>query len=303
MIPISTLKYNFEQFHADFPTEESCFDFLVSQNQYPCKCGLEHRYRIKNTRKLSCSCGSIVSPFKGTIYEGSKTPLRKWLFALFLFSQARNGVSAEELKNQLGVTYKCAWRMGHRIRELLAEPNKLNVIGSKGQPLLKGVIEADETYFGYRSKGNKRGRGTTKAAVFGIVERGGIAKAKVIPNVKALTLLELIAYNVKTGSTMVTDELAAYNYIPVHGLWHYRIKHKARIYGRTNKMGFKVNTNTCEGLWSHIKRHIRGTHVGVSKKHLQKYLDEACWRYNKRLTSSHPFHDLLKLASTSSLGR
>lgn len=297
------MTYSFTQFQEDFPTEEACFDFLVGQNRYPCTCGGVHQYKIKGKRTLSCSCGRQVSPLKGTIFEGSKTSLRKWVFALYLFSQARNGISAEELRRQLGVTYKCAFRMGHKIRSLTSEGNKMNVIGKSTEPRLEGVVEADETYFGHRKGRGKPGRGTSKAPVFGMVERGGRVRAKVVPNVKALTLLELLAFNVKVGSSLVTDELPAYNYVPLHGLWHYKIRHKTRIYGRTNSKGFKIHTNSCEGFWSHLKRHIRGTHVGVSQKYLQKYLDEQVYRYNHRLVKEHPFHDLLRRSSLSSLDR
>lgn len=289
------MRYTFEQFITDFPSEEACFDILLKQRRFFCICGKECKYRVRGKKTLSCSCGKQVSPFKGTIFEKSPVPLRKWVFALYLFSQARNGISAEELRKQIGVTYKTAWRMGHKIRSLMKADNLINKQGFRPSPLLTGVIECDESWLGRRTKRGMatRGKGTSKAPVFGMVERGGRARAMVIPNLKGETLVSAIRYNLDSKSKLVTDDYKGYHWV---GMKRYTINHSTRIYGRKEGR-FRVNTNTIEGLWSHLKRHIRGTHVGVSKQHLQKYVDQAIFHYNHRASSENLFLLLLNRAS------
>lgn len=290
-------KYTISEFMQDFPNEEACFNYLIADKVYPCKCGLEHKYRIKNTKRLACSCGHQISPFKGTIIENSSTALSKWLFAIYLFSQSRNGVSAKELQRQLGVTYKCAWRMGHQIRTLMKVDNEVNTLDEKKVPKLRGVVEADEAYFGGNSRydvGVKMtGRGTAKSAIFGMVERGGKVKAHVVPNVNGSTLMEFIACNIKMGSRLITDEFRAYKWAVRHGLIHLTINHGKRHYGY-KVAGFKIHTNFVEGFWSIFKNGIRGTHRWCSRIHLQSYLNCAVFYYNRRNDKKHLFHTLLE---------
>ena len=283
--------YTIHDFNQDFPTEEACFNFLVSQHTYPCPCGKEYKYRIQGTKLLSCTCGRQISPFTGTILEKSSTPLKTWLYALYLFSQSRHGVSAAELQRQLGVTYKCAWRMGHKIRSLMTEDNQMNTLYQKDHPMLEGTVEADEAYFGgdsrYDKKPNSFGRGTKKACMFGMVERDGRVRATVVEDVKGLTLMEYIACNIKTGSRLMTDEFKGYKWAIRHGLLHFRVNHKKRHYGY-KKGPFNVNTNRIESFWSLFKNSVRGTHRWCSRKHLHRYLDERVFFYNHR-RGKHPF--------------
>jgi len=198
---------------------------------------------------------------------------------MYLMTATRSGVSAKELERQLGVTYKTAWRMAHQIRLLMA---------GNGEKL-KGVVEADETYIGGIRRGGKRGRGSeNKTPVVGILERGGNVIAKVADNVKTKTVMPNIEANVEKGATVCTDELWSYNPINREGYKHLRVKHGAREYVR----GI-AHTNSIEGFWSQLKRSISGTHVWVSKKHLQNYVNEFAFRYNQRNSLNPMFETML----------
>lgn len=162
------MKYNLKEFNADFPDDAACLDFIF-RTRYPdggkCECGKSDCFhRIAGRRAYSCAwCGAQIYPTAGTIFHKSETPLRLWFFGIFLFSQSKNGVAAAELMRQLGVTYKTAHRMGHKIRALM----------HGGKDMLAGICEADETYVGGKRRG-KRGRGAEgKTPVVGIAMRRG----------------------------------------------------------------------------------------------------------------------------------
>lgn len=208
----------------------------------------------------------------GTIYEGSTTPLQLWFYAMFLFTKSRNGVSGKELQRQLGVTYKTAWRMGHKIREHMARVDGDEPLGGSGKK-----VEIDEAFIGGHEEGARGGKG--KAIVLGMVEKGGDVMTKVVPDRKRTTITPIIKKNVRSGSEIHTDELAAYNrlgYIPDYT--HKSVTHSAKEY--VGKEG--QTTNTIEGFFSHLKRTIKGTHIWVSPKHLHSYTGEAEFIYNRR---------------------
>lgn len=283
------MKYTIAEFSKQFPTDQACLDYLF-QRRYPgggrCdNCKKEDCfYPVKGRKSYACSwCGFQVSPAAGTIFHKSETSLRSWFFAIYLFSQSKNGVSAMELKRQLGVTYKTAWRMAKQIRTLF----------SGGGGKLYRIVEADETYIGGRAEG-KRGRGAeNKTAVFGLVQREGELRAEVVPNTKAATLLPIMRKNVRRGSRFMTDHYGAYNKVRSMGYYHRRINHGINQYVR----GI-THVNTIEGFWSQLKRSINGTYHAVSPKHLQSYVDEFSWRYNARRSLSPLFELLMeKLAA------
>ena len=274
-------------FYKRFPTDDACLEHLMKirfGEKFDCpKCSKHGRFtRIRKMPAYQCAwCGHHIHPMVGTPFENSRTPLQKWFYALFLFSVSRNGVSARELQRQLSVTLKCAWRMGHQIRKYLATVD--------GNTPLSGTVEADETYVGGRRKGGKRGRGApNKTIVFGMVEKEGDVMAKVVPNVRRDTLHTLIEANVEKGSTLQTDEMHSYKTIATKGYAHETIDHSAKEYVRGN-----VHINGCEGFWSLVKRSIRGTHIHVSAKHLDKYLGEFEYRYNMRKAPEFMFSRLL----------
>jgi transposase-like protein len=284
-------RYTIKEFNAQFPDDRACLDFIF-KTRWPdggkCKCGkTDCFYPVQGRRTYACSwCGTQVSPTAGTIFHKSETSLKKWFFAIFLMSSSKNGVAAKELERQLGVTYKCAHRMGHKIRQLMQNDGGM----------LSGVVEADETFIGGLSKNMHKAKriaaikgtgGMNKTPVIGVLERGGKVQAKVASNVTTQTLLPNILANVEKGATICTDEWCSYNPLRKAGYNHLRISHGARQYVRKH-----VHTNSIEGFWSQLKRSINGTFHHVSPQHLQKYVNEFVYRYNLRGSESPIFLNL-----------
>lgn len=266
------MKYTIKHLRAELGTDNKCLQF-VFDNRYGKKfqcpnCEQKGKfYLIESRKRFDCVCGYTISPLADTIFHKSSTPLTLWFHAIFLFANSRNGVAAKELERQLGVTYKCAWRLAKQIRILFAQ----------AKDPLSGTIETDETYVGGIRKG-KRGLGAEgKTPVFGMIERQGRAISQVIPNVRLKTLQPIINSSIVKNSTIVTDELRSYSRVRVSGYNHETVKHGAGEYVRGN-----IHTNNIEGFWSQLKRSISGTHHAVSPKYLQLYLDEFVYRYNLR---------------------
>ena len=278
----------FYEFQQQFPDDEACLKRIMVERyggtDLDCpKCGVQGKfYRMTRERAYVCQhCKHQLHPTVGTIMERSRTPLHKWFYAMHLFSNSRHGVAAKELQRELGVTYKTAWRMAHEIRKYMASVD--------GEWPLDGDIEADETYVGGRTTGGKRGRGApNKTVVFGMLERGGDVMANVVPNVRKRTLLPIIAENVEPGSTIHTDELRSYGGLAKVGYEHRTVNHGAGEY--VNKGS---HVNSIEGFWARLKLSIRGTHVHVSRKHLQNYVKEFEYRYNRRKRPDAIFGDLV----------
>ena len=275
------------EFFRQFPTDDSCLEHLWQVrfgDEVECpKCGKVGKfYRLSKAPAYSCPrCGHHIHPMVGTPFAKSHTPLQKWFYAMYLFTTTRHGVAAKELQRQLGVTYKCAWRMGHEIRKYMAEVD--------GETPLGGAVEADETYVGGKRSGGKRGRGApNKTIVFGMLERGGDIMANVVPNVRKLTLQPIIAENVEPGSTVHTDELASYSGIDQAGYRHETVNH-----GLGEYVSGDSHVNGLEGFWARLKLSIHGTHVHVSRKHLPKYVKEFEYRYNMRTSPDLMFERLL----------
>jgi len=287
-------QYTFKQFQAEFPTDESCLERLM-QVQYggtemTCPgCGVANaKFHLMSKRKAyACQeCGHHVYPCADTIFNKSRTNLTKWFFAMYLMTSTRHGVAAKELQRQLGVTYKCAWRMAHELRKLMAAADH----GGK----LSGHIEMDEMYVGgrfsrRRSKKPKATQFTNKTIVFGMIERGGgKMRAGPVPDANRPTLEPIIRENVTRGSMASTDENPAYRDLPLLGIDHGTVKHGDREYVR----GIH-HTNTIEGYWGQFKRSVKGTHVSVSSKHLWKYVAEFSYRRNYRASHSMMFNRLV----------
>lgn len=281
------MKYTIKDFNKQFKDDKACLAYIYKQ-RFPegatCeKCGTkDHFYPVVSQgvsrRSYACQCGFQLYPTVGTIFHKSPTSLRTWFFAMFLMTASKNGVSAKELERQLGVTYKCAWRMAHQIRQLLKEEERT----------LKGVVEADETFIGGRRKGRQYCGGVGKTPIAGLLERGGDVIAKVVPRVNMTTLIPNIKKTVEPDSILMTDELTTYNAIPKHIYRHYVVKHSAKEYVRG-----MCHTNSLEGFWSQLKRSINGTFHSVSRKHLQKYVNEFSYRYNRRKSETPMFLHLV----------
>lgn len=275
-------KFSVKDFMGRFPDDEAClselFELKFGHRPKCSRCGRRGMFKQRrNRRQYVCPCGFSVSPTAGTILHKSPTSLRDWFFVMYMMTTTRNGISAKEVQRQLGVTYKCAWRMCHQIRKAM-----------NSNTLLNGVVEIDDVYIGGKHKG-RRGRGAVgKTVVIGAVQRYGSAIAKVVPNLKKVNVKPFIISNVKSGATIYSDEMRSYRFIPREGYQHDSITHAAKEYVRG-----KVHTNSIEGFWSHLKRGISGTHIWVSAKHLQKYADEFSFRYNQRASTIPMFERLL----------
>jgi transposase len=287
----------FFEFDRKYPDDAACLDYLV-ERLYPegiycptCEKVTKH-HRDKSRPSYSCQyCGHREHPMVGTIFENSATSLKLWFYAIYLMSSTRCGISAKQLERELGVTYKTAWRMFHKIRSLL----------DQGDPLLGGTVEADEAYVGeaakWRNKGipENKGRGPVdKSPVFGLAKRGkgeesGQIVAKVVDDAGAKSILPHVLTKVLPESVVYTDEAAVYrNNLENMGYEHDWVPHSNKVY-----VSGDVHTNTIDGFWTHLKRGVSGVYRGVSSKHLQSYLDEYVFRYNNRENSRGIFNAFL----------
>jgi transposase-like protein len=274
-----------------FADKQVAFDFMVKlrwPDKVKCPCCQSEDVSFISTRKIwkckHCTEKGQFSVRVGTIIEDSALPLDKWLVAIWMIANAKNGVSSYEVHRALGVTQKTAWFMLQRIR-LAMQTGTFEKMA--------GEIEADESYIGgivrkMNSKQRRRGRsagrigtgGVGKEIVMGLLERGNDGKtsrvkAKHIPNSKRPTVQGEIRQHVEAGSEVFTDTLRSYNGLNKDYV-HQAIDH-AREYVRGN-----VHTNGLENFWSLLKRTIKGTYVSVEPFHLFRYLDEQAFRFNFR---------------------
>lgn len=233
-------------------------------------------HRTTSTGKVSfrrvwqCNeCRQQFSVLVGTIFEDSKIPLSKWLLGIHLMCAGKNGVAALELQRTLGIAYRSAWFMAHRIRYAMAHE-------SFDKPL-EGTVEADETYVGGKAHG-KRGRGAAnKTPVVSLVERGGNVRSRVVTNVTGKNLKEVLQVNVSPDATLMTDSYQVYTEPGKMFAAHEIVDHGKGEYVRGD-----AHTNTVEGFYSQLKRSLDGTHHHVSAKHLHRYVSEFDFRYNAR---------------------
>lgn len=280
------VRYTIRDFEAQFTDDSTCLEWL-RQFLYPdgihCdKCNrLTKHHRVASRPSYSCDhCGHHVHPTAGTIFHKSTTPLRLWFYAIYLMSSSRCGISAKHLERELGVTYKAAWRMFKQIRTMLNDETPFD--GDR-------PVEIDEMFHGgirKMGKGRKLNGDKRKVPVLGMVERNGRAVARTIEAARSREVLPLIKKFVMPISTVFTDESKIYDgvgYMQNTCHTHKRINHSKDVY----VMG-ETHTNSVEGLWSLVKNNIRGAHHSVSAKYLQMYLDEICFRYNRRHDVSQP---------------
>lgn len=277
-------KFTIKDLNRMYPDDKACLDEIFKNRYRHLKvcpqCKKETKFHMVKGRKcFACQyCGYQISPLADTIFHKSSTSLRDWFYSIYLFSVSKNGVSAKELERQLGVTYKCAWRIAKQIRLLFKQNKKL----------LSDIVEIDETYIGGKHRG-KRGRGSeNKTSVVGLVQRKGKLKAKVTKNTKSYTIKSIIKDNVEIGINLVTDEYRSYGDLGKLGFKHFTICH-----GNEKWVEGIAHVNTIEGFWSQLKRSINGTYHCVSPKYLQHYVDEFVYRYNYRLSSFPLFLNLV----------
>lgn len=289
---MATEKFTFKQFQAQYADDDAClraiFNRKYGETKHCPSCGVESKLvKIEGRRAYACQEGCHIYPCAGTIFEKSRTKLTLWFHAMYLMTATRNGVSAKELQRQLGVTYKCAFRMGHQLRELMSARNE-----AAAQEQLSGHVEVDETYVGGYQKREKRGYGTNKTIVMGFMERGGDYRAEVVPANTKARLVPRVVKNVAAGSTVNTDSLRSYRTLGKLGYTHVAVNHEAREWAK----GIH-NTNGIEGFWSHLKRGLSSTHCAVSPSRLQAYVDEFTFRFNHRAEPAKMFGKLLNQIS------
>jgi len=284
-------KLTVREFFQRFPNDDACLHHVMEVRyglRHECQhCGVNATFhRLANRKAYSCAnCGAHVYPCAGTIFQDSRTSLQIWFYAIFLFVTTRHGVSGKELERALGVTYKTAWRMGQQIRTLMSEADDFDF------EKLRGHVELDEAYVGGHRPG-KRGRGAAgKTIVFGMKERGGRMATEIIPNVKKATLREATLRNVEKGSTVSTDELLSYGLLNDDGYRHGVVRHTTKQFVRRDQ-DVMHHTNSVENFWRQFKYAVRSTHVHVSPKYMQRYLDEFSFRANHREMQNAMF-DLL----------
>lgn len=222
-------------------------------------------------------CRQQFSPTSGTLFNDSHLPLIKWFQAIALVMNAKKGISAKQLQRDLGVSYKTAWYLYHRIREIMAEGDI---------PKLGGIVEIDETYVGGKIKGQgqawKYNRKGQKQVVVGIKQRGGDLRLIHTPDAKIETLAKCLTGHVSPDvKKIMTDELAAYpKALRLAGqslMKHYTVNHSAGVYSFDD-----VTTNGIESAFSLFKRGIIGQYHKISAKHLWRYLNESSYRFNRR---------------------
>jgi transposase-like protein len=290
------LRYTFNDFNRDFPTDDACLE-QIKEQRYPggvadchkCEKPRKH-YRVKGRTSYACeTCGNHIYPLAGTIFEKSSTKLRTWFHAMYLMGSTRCGISAKQIQRETGVTYKCAWRIFHQVRKLMKEEIQLGGEGTPG-------VELDEMYHGGRRKNESgrllRGDLAKKTVVTGIVERKGRILARLSPDQTMSAISDMVKEYVLPKSTVFTDENASYGAISKlenRDYQHRRVNHSQKVY-----VAGDVHTNTIEGFWSLVKRGIGGVYHSVSAKHLQSYLDEYSFRYNRRDSGNLVFSSLLE---------
>lgn len=225
-------------------------------------------------------CGDCRKKFTvrvGTLYERSHVPIHKWLYATHLLCSSKKGIASHQLARMLGVTYKTAWFMAHRIREGM-KPSGCDAgpLGGQGQ-----IVEADETYIG-KADGKKRKPGGMghKMKIVSLVERDGKVRSQRVKDATKITIKDILRANVDPASTLHTDGSGLYTDTGLVRI-HEAVDHN-KEYVRPGKAGRKVHTNTLEGFFSVFKRGIVGTYQHCGEQHLDRYLAEFDFRANNR---------------------
>jgi transposase-like protein len=273
----------FDLFEA-FPDEQSCIDHLRSirwrDGEFCPYCGAMRIYHFSDRKTFKCGdCRERFSIKVGTIFQDTKLPLRKWFAAIWMITNHPKGIASTTIAKDLHITQKTGWFLLHRIRHA-ARTNSFNAP-------LKGTVESDTTFVGGKNhnrhaKDRKPGQqgGLGKEVVLGMVERDGELRAEHVTDNNAPTLRKSIRENVAPGSRIMSDGDASFRMPEYKNEW---VEHNKGEYVRG-----EAHTQTIDSVWALLKRQIIGVHHWVSAKHLQKYVNEMAWRFNRRDMKPEP---------------
>jgi transposase-like protein len=275
-----------------FGSEDRCHDYLEGL-RWPdgvrCpRCESDKISRIAKRRQFDCdSCRYQFSVRVGTLFHDSKLPLWKWFLAVYVMGESKKGISANQLKRMLGVSYKTAWYLCHRIRSAMVD----------GEGALSGIVEVDETYVGGKAHGKGSGYTGNKTMVIGAVERGGRVRFGTADAPTSKNLRRFVGENVADDAEAIyTDERPGYGDLSDKDTTHESVNHSQDEWVRG-----QIHTNTVESVWSLFDRSVIGAYHKLSVKHLDAYLDEAAFRWNNR-TNPYLFRDtILALVEGDSL--
>ncbi len=286
-------KLTINQFRAAYPNDDACLDkiFQLRFNNLVCpKCESDNKFkRVEGRRSYFCpNCAFQLYPTKDTVFEKSTTSLLDWFLIIYMQCTTRNGVSAKEIERTLNVYYKTALRMAHQIKILMAD---------KKLSQLSGTVQIDETYFGmklankhakerkeiYERGGNKH---DNKTGVMGFISDDKKLKFEVMTDAKSFK--QRVKANVHKNSVIVTDSHLGYKGLEINYIKHEVLNHFENEFKRG-----EFTTNGIENAWSNLKRTIKGTHIHVSTKHLQKYVDEVAFRMMQRENQDGMFEIVL----------
>ena len=276
-----------------FDTDSECRAILENlrwPNGVRCpRCESEKVYRASPRKQFDCAgCGYQFSVLSGTIFHDTHLPLPKWFIAVYLMTESKKGISANQMKRTLGVSYKTAWYLCHRIRAAMKDGNPLP---------LNGIVEVDETYVGGKARGKGRGYVGNKSMVLGAIQRGGPVRLVVEKRNDRKTLHAFIkSVTDDSVEAIYTDDWPAYNGIADENTRHETVNHNQEEWVRGD-----VHTNGAEGVWSLFKRSVVGSYHHLSADHLPAYLDEMAFRFNNR-QNPYLFRDtLMKLVQAQNL--
>lgn len=285
----------FVAFSERYATEEVCrqkmFEMRWPEGFVCPKCGAHSFCFVEKRNCYQCNtCKNRTTPRVGTVMQNSHLPYKTWLWAIYLLSSDKSGISAMELQRQLHVTYKTAWYLLHRIREAMGKRDE--------KYLLQGIVELDDSYFGGTKTGGKRGRGTTKTKVLVAVSKDEAGKPqhikmKVVQNLKGKTVGHFASASIAEGATIETDAYRSYRK-PLSEKYN----HYWSVFDANKEMLAWLHT-----IVANAKAFVLGTFHGLDGKHLQRYLNEFNYRFNRRFMQFGIFDHLLSaVASTPPLG-
>ncbi|HTC64877.1 MAG TPA: IS1595 family transposase [Candidatus Saccharimonadales bacterium] len=279
-----------------FSTQDKCLEY-IEKMRWPhgvacIHCGVMNVSTItrktegdnKRNRIYQClekECGKQFSATSGTIFNDTHLPLTKWFMAIALICEAKKGISAKQVERHLGVNYRTAWHLCHRIREAMQEGG-----------LLEGIVETDETYMSRRKprKGKPYVKKENTDVVLGMIERGGKLRLIPVANAKMASIEPEIKKHVSSSATLQTDESAVYTII---GKRHFDGRHRMINHIKSYAEG-ENHTNSIENAFSLLKRGVYGTYHKVSIKHLGRYCNEFSYRFNRREEQADMFDATLK---------